>query len=463
MASDILIMDCVATNRIVLKVKLLAAQYRVRPCATLGEALEEIEVSKPDLVILDTCTDTEAVLDAFRTLKATPETALIPVIATGGFTTPRDRVLALEAGADDVLTRPFDDHILQARLRSLLRARDARLELQLRDGTRSALGFAEAAGSYVAPARLVVASTHAGVADGTEALRPKLANTRVTHLSCDQLASDLRTAAQADVVVLDLRQGPFDDTAFYRLLSDLRSQSGTRHAAILTLLPPDAQQAAAMALDLGANNVVTAQVHRDEIAHRCAVLLKSKRDADALRRTVETGLEAAIIDPLTSVYNRRYALPHLLRLSQESEASGRQFAVMVLDLDHFKAVNDQYGHAVGDEVLQQVAGRLKDNLRAVDLLARIGGEEFLVAIPHSDAAHARRTAERLCALIGEAPFFVGPDRQELRITMSVGVSLNSGDDATQVFGSVDEVMSAADGALYAAKSGGRNMVSLGAA
>jgi DNA-binding response OmpR family regulator len=110
MAGDILIIDGVATNRIVLKVELLESQYRVRPCATLNEARAEIAASLPDLILLDISNDAEQMYAFCHFLKADANTNLIPIIATGGFQTPRDRVVALEAGADDVLTKPFDDH-----------------------------------------------------------------------------------------------------------------------------------------------------------------------------------------------------------------------------------------------------------------------------------------------------------------------------------------------------------------
>jgi two-component system cell cycle response regulator len=218
-----------------------------------------------------------------------------------------------------------------------------------------------------------------------------------------------------------------------------------------------------MALDLGANDIISAVVDPAEVIHRSAVLLQAKLEADALRRTVETGLEAAITDPLTGLFNRRYAIPHLSRLSEESRKSERQFAIMALDLDHFKAINDTYGHAAGDDILRQVAQRLQGNLRAVDLLARIGGEEFLVAIPNSDVVHARTAAERLCNLIGDTPFFIGENHEEVTITVSVGVSLSGGEDAAEVMEDLEDLVNAADVALYAAKNGGRNKVSLSAA
>lgn len=463
MVGDILIIDCVATNRIVLKVKLLAAQYRVRPCATLQDAQVEIDASLPDMILLDTGTNPADALAFCARLKANEHTSLIPVIATGGFVTPHDRVAALEAGADDVLTKPFDDHILQARIRSLLRSRDARAELRMREGTRTALGFAEGCATFTTPARVVIASTTAGATADFDAINTKLCNAHMVSVPVESLLSGQSDHQNADLYVIDFRHDLNDDKVLFRLLSELRSRSNTRHAGILALLPADARHASAMALDLGANDIVSTLVDPVEIGHRCAVLIQAKLEADALRRTVETGLEAAITDPLTGLFNRRYAIPHLSRLSEESRKNERQFAIMALDLDHFKAINDTFGHSVGDDILRQVARRLQDNLRAVDLLARIGGEEFLVAIPNSDVVHARTAAERLCNLIGNTPFFVGETRQEVTVTVSVGVSLSGGDDPADVIEDLEDLVNAADVALYAAKNGGRNKVSLSAA
>ncbi|MEJ6640532.1 MAG: diguanylate cyclase [Octadecabacter sp.] len=463
MVGDILIIDCVATNRIVLKVKLLAAQYRVRPCATLHEAQVEIDAALPDLILLDTGSNTADALEFCAGLKASRRTNLVPIIATGGFVVPRGRVAALEAGADDILTKPFDDHILQARIRSLLRSRDTRVELKMREGTRTALGFAEGCNTFAAPAQVVITSEHADLAVDFNTVEDGLDNVCINAASVKNLLSGKSEHANADLYVHDFSEEFEDDKVLFRLLSELRSRSSSRHAGILALLPPNARHAAAMALDLGANDIVGAVTEPAEISHRCAVLIQAKLEADTLRRTVETGLEAAITDPLTGLFNRRYAIPHLSRLATESRKNERQFAIMALDLDHFKAINDTYGHKAGDDILRQVARRLQKNLRAVDLLARIGGEEFLVAIPNSDAVHARTAAERLCNLIGNTPFYVGEDRKEITVTVSVGVSLSGGQDPETVIEDLEDLVNAADVALYAAKNGGRKKVSLAAA
>jgi two-component system cell cycle response regulator len=158
MAGDILIIDGVATNRIVLKVKLLASQYRVRPFATLDEARAKIAASLPNLILMDISNDAEQMHAFCQFLKADANINLIPIIATGGFQTPRDRVVALEAGADDVLTKPFNDHILQARIRCLLRGRDARQEPRMREDTRTAIGFTEAYNRFKSPIQVVAAA-----------------------------------------------------------------------------------------------------------------------------------------------------------------------------------------------------------------------------------------------------------------------------------------------------------------
>lgn len=461
MPGDILIVDSVATNRIVLKVKLLAAQHRVRLCDSLDCARQEIAARLPDLVLLDVSARTEDALDFCRDIKASPDGDLLPIIATGGFLAAQDRVRSLRAGADDVLTRPLNDQILQARIRSLLRARDASQELRLREDTRQALGFAEPAQAFAAPARVQLVSHDPVFLHRNRATLAALPDIRIESGTYDGPRS-MAGGGHIDLFIIDGRDQGQDEKTLFRLLSELRSHSASRHSAILLVLPAEASAVAAMALDLGANDVVTSGLVPEEIVLRAATLIKDKQRADQLRQTVQSGLEAAITDPLTGLYNRRYALPHLQKLAARSLDTGRNFAVMVLDIDHFKQINDTHGHAVGDEVLVQVAERLRSNMRAMDLLARIGGEEFLIAVPDSDATHARIAAERICTLIASRPFQVGPKRQDIQVTASIGVSLSSHvHDQPGV--TPDALVRDADMALYRAKDSGRNTVSLFAA
>ncbi len=459
MSGHILIVDSVATNRIVLKVKLDAAQYRADACASIADAQRAIAAELPDLILVEFSPPTDQARAFCVALRAAPATATVPIVATGHFDTTADRMAALTAGVDDILVKPIADNLLQARIRSLLRARDADSELRLREDTRKALGFAEAGVDFIKGGTITVVSDQA-TADPLNLSLAKASGLRVAVLGPDAALDRPVAGPVPDVFVIRAAMpGVRPDMArVFRLIADLRSRSETRHAAQLVIAPTATPEVAAMALDLGANDVVSEDASIAEIALRTKVLLRRKANLDRLRDTVQSGLQAAVTDPLTGLYNRRYAMPHLAGMAERARATGRDFALMVLDIDHFKAINDGFGHAVGDRVLVGVAQRLRDNLRAVDLIARIGGEEFLVAMPDTTIAQARGAAERLCGLIQGAPFVSGGLAPPVKVTLSIGVAMGdvAGKDATDVM----DIMARADAALYAAKSAGRNMVTM---
>lgn len=465
MSGRILLVDTVATNRILLRVKLMAAQYEVEACATLDEARATLAAAPPDLVIADVTTAGQDGIGFCAGLRADPEYAGTPIIATGFFADPQQRMEALRAGVDDVLDKRVTGALLQARIRSLLRARDATAELRLREDTQRALGFAEDPAEYEKRAGVVVVSAHP--AGGQALLRALsvLDNCDCALLDPGEVLQPGGFGAPPDLFVIDGAGGGQEAVAVYRLVSELRSRSETRHAAQLVILPAEPGDMAAMVLDLGANDLASTDVCEAELAHRARALLRLKSQQDRLRDTVRNGLQAAVTDPLTGLYNRRYALPHLAKLAERARGNGRCFAVMVLDIDHFKAINDTHGHAAGDRVLVEVARRLRDNLRAVDLVARIGGEEFLVAMPDTTAEQAQGAAERLRRMIEDTPFDTSglpgrPRRTEGRIgvTLSIGVALGHPD--IRLPEEIDMIVGRADEALYDAKNAGRNTVTV---
>jgi two-component system cell cycle response regulator len=175
--------------------------------------------------------------------------------------------------------------------------------------------------------------------------------------------------------------------------------------------------------------------------------------ADRLRASMRDGARAAMTDPLTGLFNRRYAIPHLERLVARATQTGRGCTVLMADVDHFKPINDSHGHAAGDRVLVELAARLQASLRHGDTLSRIGGEEFLITLPDTNAELAMQTAERLRALIADNPFDLGKG-QSRGVTLSFGVAPQTGTT------SADRLLERADTALYAAKEKGRNAVVL---
>jgi diguanylate cyclase (GGDEF)-like protein len=158
----------------------------------------------------------------------------------------------------------------------------------------------------------------------------------------------------------------------------------------------------------------------------------------------------AVIDKLTGLFNRTGLSVRVLELAQQSRLTGEPVGVIVGDLDHFKRINDEHGHAVGDEVLENVAYVLRKQLRAFDLAYRLGGEEFLILVPGSDLGRCAELAERLCEAVSANE--AGP----ARVTMSFGVSASRHEVAFEY----ESVFAEADAALYQAKRRGRDQVCL---
>ncbi len=503
MAGRILICDGIAINRIVLRVKLSGACYDVGQAATLDEMRRQAAAQRPDLLLIDLDGDPEGALELCREASGrsgySGATASAPPGASAAFLRPgtpgqvsrtrpplvaagegipvlflsrqRDtglRGAALQAGACDVLSRPVSDDLLLARIRRLLRERGQAEEHAARDLTSRNLGLAEDAAEFApAPGRVALIARNAATGHAWAMALGAVSGERFEVTSRDAALAGAAAGAgespDAFVIAADLL--PRGEAL--RLLSELRSRSETRHAAILMVMDPAAPVAAvpgpgadpaAMALDLGANDILREGFSAEELALRLAAQLMAKRRADQLRRSVRAGLEMAVRDPLTGLYNRRYAVPHLHRMALRADASGAPFAVMVLDLDRFKLVNDTWGHAAGDAVLIEVAARLRNNLRSEDLVARIGGEEFLVAMPETGFEAAHVAAQRIRRVVRDTPVPLPAGAPPLRITVSIGVAI--GGLQTAEPDGPDMLLHQADLALYGAKADGRDQITL---
>jgi diguanylate cyclase (GGDEF)-like protein len=167
-----------------------------------------------------------------------------------------------------------------------------------------------------------------------------------------------------------------------------------------------------------------------------------------LQEARDSAMVAAHTDPLTGVYNRRFIFSRLYEALGHAHTAGTPLSIAVLDLDHFKDINDTYGHVAGDEILQHFARQVQRNLRPSDLLGRIGGEEFLLMLPGTSLADGEKVIERLQAAMNTA--IAIPERPAVRCTFSVGLTnACPSDNVTSLFHRADQ-------GLYAAKQGGRN-------
>lgn len=456
MSGKILIVDDVATSRIVLKVQLSASFYNIVVAESGARAIELARREQPDIVILaDTLADMP-VADLLGALRTHPSTAWSTLIVNCQSFDRIRRARLLSAGADDIFARGQPEVLLLSRLRSLLRARGTEDELRMREGTLRGLGIEEPAPAFEAPGRVTLVTRRSATSlDWYNALSRM---TRHRYLP-QPIAEALRwthTTEPADVFVIDLDGN--DKKSVLRLVADIRSRSDVRHAEVLLVTADHHHPVLADALDLGASAAMSHGFDPRETLLRLDALIRRKRNVERLRRSLEDGLRASVTDPLTGLYNRRYVMPHLERLLSGAHEGRRRFAVVLADLDHFKSVNDRFGHNAGDVVLLAVADLLRDNLRARDLVARFGGEEFLIVMPDTGRAEAELVAERLRKRLEEMPIPL-PDRAErLFATMSMGICVATPAPDQSPERAATATIDRADRALYAAKNAGRNTV-----
>ena len=449
MSARILVVDDIEANVRLLQAKLEAEYYEVIPARDGPEALRLAVETRPDIALLDVMMPGMDGFEVCRRLRGDPATRHIPIVMVTALDGRRDRLTGLEAGADDFLTKPIDDVTLMARVRSLTRLKLVIDELRQREASGRRMGVIEGVGARLngSGGRVIIADDSA--TQGRRILdelsiehRPVLETTPERAL--------VAARARADVLIVNIAAKGFDGL---RLIAQARSDEATRHLPILAVWDPSEKTRAVKALEIGANDLLARPIDPEEMAARVKTLIRQKRYTDFLRHNLDHSLELAVTDPLTGLHNRRYMSGQLGALVKRATLGGDPVAALVIDIDHFKRVNDTFGHDVGDEVLREFAVRLATNVRAIDLACRLGGEEFVVIMPDSGLEAAHKVAERLRLHISGSPFRVQGADEPLSVTVSIGVAATLGDgDAPEA------LIKRADAAVYDAKRSGRNQV-----
>lgn len=252
-----------------------------------------------------------------------------------------------------------------------------------------------------------------------------------------------------DLVLCDLEMPRMDG---FKFVGMVRTREEFRDIPIIMLTAQESRELKIKGLEQGASDYVTKPFDPGELIARVKVQLKIKMLQNELKRSNEMLKELSNTDPLTQLFNRRYMMTVMDKEIQRTSRKGSPISFIIMDIDHFKKVNDQYGHQQGDTVLVNVANLIKKHLRSYDVAARYGGEEFVAILPETPLDEAVVVAERIRVAVQQHVF--ANRLQTLKVTISMGVATYpaSGLDT------VDDIIRVADEALYRAKSEGRNRV-----
>src|SRR6201996_5886038 len=424
MTARVLVVDDILSNVKLLEAKLTAEYFEVVSAFNGLECLAKIDAAAPDIVLLDVMMPGMDGFEVCRRIKNNPRTAHIPVVMVTALDQPSDRVAGLDAGADDFLTKPVDDAALFARVRSLVRLKMMTDELRMRESTGQSMGLIDPTTTLLdanpSGRVLIIEDRPEAVAWFASALQP---GHEVPAVATFEEALVRVRGGDYDLIVVSLGLRGFDGL---RLCSQLRSLPEGRNVPILVLVSDGDRRKLTQALEMGVNDYLTRPVDKNELTARVRTNLRRKRYADKLRHNVQLSLEMAITDQLTGLHNRRYMSRHLDTLIAGAHRSGKPIAFLIMDIDHFKSVNDSYGHDVGDEVLREFAGRIAANVRGIDLACRYGGEEFVVVMPDTDMDFAWTVAERLRRNVEETAFPISRAPNQISVTVSIGIA-DSGD------------------------------------
>ena len=456
MTARVLVVDDVRSNIKLLETRLGLEYFEVLTATNGPDAIAICEKGGCDIVLLDVKMPGMDGFEVCRHLRTLRATAHLPIVLLTALDRPADRVRGLDSGADDFLTKPVDELALIARVRSLTRLKFSIDELRIRVAHSVAAGLIE-------PAEVLdLDASERGrllLVDEQRASRERIQGALnpfhdVILVSDPGEAPAMAREGSIDLMIVSLGFGAFDGL---RLMSQVRSQERMRNLPILLIAGPDDRAKVLRGLELGVNDYLTRPIDRNELLARVRTNIRQKRYADRLRQSVQQSIEMALYDPLTGLNNRRSLERRLPSMIETAREKGAALTMMVLDIDHFKRVNDTYGHDVGDLVLKGFAAQLQESVRSADFICRLGGEEFVVMMPGVGAAEAAKIAERARRTAESRNFVANSAASSVSITVSVGLA-----EWRENWNGA-ELYRRADRALYLSKSMGRNRVSADAA
>ncbi|MGI3168021.1 diguanylate cyclase [Pseudooceanicola sp. C21-150M6] len=461
MPGRLLIADDRFASRLMLSALFSGAYYDVIQADRPSTALAAARADRPGAIILRDGFGPDGAIAFCHQLKADPATADCLRIIMTDRTDPDRTVKLIAAGVDDVLCRSYGDEELLARVEGLLHHRGRVADLQLRFGPDRDSGLAEATAGFSWPSRIALVSPAQDAPYWAETLTRTLRHRNIAPVQVGTGTGSGAALPDASLFVVD---GPgLGREQALRLIARLAARPDP--ASCLLAVGPDDSGFAAQGLRVGASGILRGALDGAETTARVGLQLDRLDKIDRLRADLSQGLRSAVIDPLTRLYNRRFAMPRLQRLLHDLRRTGQPATIIMADLDYFKWINDRFGHSAGDTILSATGGIIAEHTPTEGFAVRMGGEEFLIALPGTDQAAARIMAEKLREAICGTVFAHPRSGTGLRTTISIGISTMTCRRLPPFLAAEDEIIrwiSEADSALYQAKHEGRNRVAVAA-
>lgn len=448
MTATVLVVDDIEANVKLLEAKLLSEYYTVLTASSGLQALEIIKQEKVDIVLLDVMMPEMDGFETCKKIKSDPESTHIPVVMITALSDIEDRVKGLESGADEFLTKPPNDVALYARVKALSRMKKVIDELKLRNKTNAELGgHVTELNDNFSDAKIILLDDDVIQARNIKNYLSKLTNHIEVVTTPDAMDSEEKFTP--DLIIISCQ---LDSQDPLRIVVSTRSQEKFKNAVIMMLAEEENTPMVIKGIELGVNDYFIYPVDESELHARVKTQLRRKQYQNDLRRELEQSVDLSTKDGLTGVFNRRYFDIHLERMIERASDKNMPFCLMILDIDHFKSINDTYGHQSGDAVLKKLTSYLKEAFRVTDLIARYGGEEFTIILQDVNLSEGTHIAERTRKAISDLKFIIPVQQEPLQKTCSIGIAeYKSGETSSDLIKRVDE-------ALYQAKEGGRNKV-----
>lgn len=449
----ILIVDDDILNLKLLAASLSAGSYECVTAQDGYRALESIEKEHPDLILLDIMMPGLDGFEIAAKVKENPTTRNIPIILITALDGSDNKVRGLEAGADEFLNKPIHAAELQARVNSLLRLKHYQEQLASRSQSEYRfLGPMDrqecSRGRIKLPNILVVDDDE----KDARLIQMHLHGQpyEVKTVTSGEAALTCAAQERVDLILLDILLPGIDG---FEVARSLKGADATRNIQIVALTSLQDLESKIKGIELGVDDYLMKPVNSHELRARISALVKKKAYLDDLQSDYQSAVRAAITDRLTGLYNHAYFYHVLENELKRARRHGRSVALLMMDIDDFKMINDTMGHLAGDEILKSLGNLITVNAREIDVPFRYGGEEFALILPYTDSRSAFSAAERLRKIISDCSFTSASAKEFKNLTVSIGISNFPGDAIT-----LEELVKKADAALYRAKSEGKNRI-----